>query len=160
MNEADVLDEKLRSNPIDDLMLQDMKKQHMEHPSDSDVTMTFSLALMRSERAAEREEAKHLLRHLMNPLYRGKYNPEAAMHLAQLYYQEGALDEALRMVEDLWRSNPDHPQIANLHKAVKYRHQQKQQEEERRKEDIMTGVGGALLLVGAVVLGGVFAKKR
>ena len=66
----------------------------------------------------------------------------------------------IRTVEDLWRSNPDHPQIANLHKAVKYRHQQKQQEEERRKEDLMTGVGGALLLVGAVVLGGVFAKKR
>ena len=160
MNEADILDEKLSANAIDDRMLQDLRSRHRENPSDSDLSMNFALALTRSSSASERNEAKHILRHLMNPLYRGKYNPDSAMYLAQVYYQEGTLDTSLCIVEDLWRSNPSHPQIERLHRAVSIRFQQQQREKEQRKQDIMSGAAGAMLLVGAVVLGGVFAKKR
>ena len=158
---ADVLDQKLLFQSIDEQRLLNLREEHRQAPSDPNCSFELAMGLCRSSRPAERNEAKTLFRHLLNPLHHGRYSTSASVFLSQLLYQDGQLDEARTTIEDLYRSNPDNPQIVQLHKAIVQRHKEKLDEEKRRNEDVAMGVGigGAVLIAGAVLLGGLFRKR-
>lgn len=155
-----MLDERLQNDRIDERTLHSIKVQHIEAPNDSDLTLQYALALTRSPKATDREEAEVLLRHLLNPLYKGRYNQDCMLFLAQLQYQRNAFDTALSTIEDLWRSNPDNPQISQLHKAILQRYRQMKEAEQHKHDNFVNTTIGVALVAGAALLGGRLLRGR
>jgi tetratricopeptide (TPR) repeat protein len=165
---ADSLDEKLKDSTIDPYFLDELKKIHLEDPNDVEKMFNLAQGLSRAAEPALRREAKFLfteILHNMSGSTATSFYTDSIFFMAQLCYQEGDYEKALEHAENLLKSNPDNPQISQLHLSIRQRHKEDCDRKAAEESDalVMTGVGTALLVgvgLGLSVLFGGGSKKR
>jgi len=85
-----------------------------------------------------------------------RYSRDCAYYLAQCLYREGKYAAAREYCEDLYRANPDNPQIMMLHRAITQRHKAEEARSAQTRDELLVAgtVGAAVLGLGMLLFGG------
>lgn len=121
------------------------------NPNDDGNRFQYAYSLSHSSREEDRRKAVPHFEYLLQVPQLAR---DALFNLALVQYRLKEFDAALHYCEDLYRQEPDNPQVRHVHKAIHYKLRQQQQEEFNREAGIgvAVGVGATAAAVGISML--------
>ena len=138
------------------------KKQRLwyEGVENKELRLAYAISLSQSTRVDDIRESLLHFRDFMNDVEASGCRIEDLLWLmATSHYYLCQFDKARESVEQLYRLQPDSPQVHSLFQAIKYRHNEQMEQAKKIETDnlVTAGVGVGVL---SLLIGGAFMLAR
>mmetsp|Transcript_6606 Transcript_6606/g.11086 ORF Transcript_6606/g.11086 Transcript_6606/m.11086 type:complete len:166 (+) Transcript_6606:85-582(+) len=142
-------------------VVRELKERWKAHPSDDNKRLQFASALSTSSELSDKQDSiKHFLYFLENGGNKNAFQRESLFLIARTHYALGAYEVARGYCEDLYRSEPDDPQVRQLHMAITYKHDTQMENIRKQRETTFNVVVGVGATAAAIALGYLLSPRR